>query len=120
MTANLLSPRRQWRRRHDAGATGPPRRDHGDRHRVGTSPRDGAEAGRRNACFYDFWAGRRNAEAFRARLRDDLTEVLRLLADGTLAPQIAAMLPLSEAAAALTLAVSRTVTGKVVLVPDAR
>ncbi|MEW1838790.1 zinc-binding dehydrogenase [Nonomuraea angiospora] len=53
-------------------------------------------------------------------MRDDLTEVLRLLADGTLAPQIAAMLPLSEAAAALTLAVSRTVTGKVVLVPDAR
>ncbi|MFI9844679.1 medium chain dehydrogenase/reductase family protein [Nonomuraea sp. NPDC051941] len=73
----------------------------------------------RNACFYDFWAGRRHADAFRTRLRDDLTEVLRLLADGTLAPQIAARLPLSDAAAAMTLAESRTVTGKVVLVPDA-
>ncbi|MFC4009998.1 medium chain dehydrogenase/reductase family protein [Nonomuraea purpurea] len=73
----------------------------------------------RNAYFYDFWAGRRQADAFRARLRDDLTEVLMLLAAGTLAPQIAATLPLSDAAAAMALAESRTVTGKVVLVPDA-
>ncbi|NKY99366.1 medium chain dehydrogenase/reductase family protein [Nocardiopsis alborubida] len=74
----------------------------------------------RGAHFYNFWAGRRrHADAFRARLREDLTEVLRLLADGVLAPQVAAHVPLSEASRAMTLAESRTVVGKVVLVPDA-
>lgn len=74
----------------------------------------------RGAHFYNFWAGRRrHADAFRARLREDLTEVLRLLADGVLAPQVAARVPLSEASRAMTLAESRTVVGKVVLVPDA-
>src|SRR5690606_9486727 len=72
----------------------------------------------RRARFYNFWAGRRRADAFRARLRADLTEVLRLLAEGVLVPQIAARLPLSQAAAAMALAESRTVAGKVVLVPD--
>ncbi|WP_150253522.1 medium chain dehydrogenase/reductase family protein [Nocardiopsis deserti] len=73
----------------------------------------------RGASFYNFWAGRRrHADAFRARLREDLTEVLRLLADGVLAPQVAARVPLSEASRAMTLAESRTVVGKVVLVPD--
>ncbi|WP_435107455.1 medium chain dehydrogenase/reductase family protein [Nocardiopsis synnemataformans] len=74
----------------------------------------------RGAHFYNFWAGRRrHADAFRARLREDLTEVLRLLADGVLAPQVAARVPLSEVSRAMTLAESRTVVGKVVLVPDA-
>lgn len=74
----------------------------------------------RGAHFYNFWAGRgRRADAFRARLREDLTEVLRLLADGVLAPRVAARVPLSEASRAMTLAESRTVVGKVVLVPDA-
>ncbi|WP_033345865.1 medium chain dehydrogenase/reductase family protein [Catenuloplanes japonicus] len=73
----------------------------------------------RSAYFYNFWAGNRRPAVFRARLRDDLTQVLRLLADGHLTPQIAARMPLSEAAAALTLAESRTVAGKIVLVPDA-
>ena len=41
-----------------------------------------------------------------------------LLADGALTAHIAARLPLSDAAAALQLAESRTVFGKVVLVPD--
>jgi NADPH2:quinone reductase len=44
---------------------------------------------------------------------------LRLLADGVLTPQIAARIPLSDAAGALTLAESRTTAGKVVLIPDA-
>ncbi len=72
----------------------------------------------RSAHFYNFWAGRRRADAFRARLHADLTEVLRLLAEGVLTPQVAARFPLSEASAAMTLAESRTVVGKVVLVPD--
>ena len=74
----------------------------------------------RSALFYNFWAGKRFRTAtFRARLRDDLTRVLALVADGTLSPQIAAEFPLSQASKALALAESRTVAGKVVLVPDA-
>ncbi|HWS33039.1 MAG TPA: zinc-binding dehydrogenase [Actinoplanes sp.] len=48
-----------------------------------------------------------------------LTEVLGLLSAGVLTPQVAARIPLSQAATALTLAESRTVAGKVVLLPDA-
>lgn len=70
------------------------------------------------AHFYNFWVGKRRLEAFRSRLREDLTQVLRLLADGVLTPQIAAQFPLAEADAALALAESRTVAGKVVIVPD--
>jgi NADPH:quinone reductase-like Zn-dependent oxidoreductase len=73
----------------------------------------------RSARFYNFWAGRRRVDAFRDRLREDLTAVLGLLADGVLTARVAARFPLSEAGAALALAESRTVTGKVVIVPDA-
>jgi NADPH:quinone reductase-like Zn-dependent oxidoreductase len=73
----------------------------------------------RSAHFYNFWAGRRrNLAAFRGRLAEDLTQVLRLVADGALTPQIAARIPLTDAAAALALAESRTVLGKVVIVPE--
>ncbi|TWP50564.1 zinc-binding dehydrogenase [Lentzea tibetensis] len=73
----------------------------------------------RRAGFYNFWAGKRfRPSAFRARLSEDLTQVLRLVGDGVLTPQIAARIPLSEAAAALALAESRTVLGKVVIVPE--
>lgn len=72
----------------------------------------------KGAHFYNFWAGKRfRGDAFRARLREDLTEVLRLVADGVLTPQIAARIPLADAADALSLAESRTVLGKVVIVP---
>lgn len=74
----------------------------------------------KGAHFYNYWAGKRRCQAsWQARLNEDLTQVLRLVADGALAPQIAARMPLSEAAAALTLAESRTVLGKVILTPDA-
>ncbi|WP_039829419.1 medium chain dehydrogenase/reductase family protein [Nocardia testacea] len=73
----------------------------------------------KSARFYNFWAGKRHLDTFRSRLREDLTRVLGLVADGVLVPQIAAEFPLSEASAALALAESRTVAGKVVLVPDA-
>ncbi|WP_416566518.1 medium chain dehydrogenase/reductase family protein [Nocardia testacea] len=73
----------------------------------------------KSAHFYNFWAGKRHLDTFRSRLREDLTQVLELVADGVLVPQIAAEFPLSEASAALALAESRTVAGKVVLVPDA-
>ena len=48
-----------------------------------------------------------------------LTQALRLLAEGAISAQIAARVPLSEAVAALTLPESRTVLGKVIIVPDA-
>jgi NADPH:quinone reductase-like Zn-dependent oxidoreductase len=71
----------------------------------------------KSAHFYNFWAGRRfNTTAFRGRLAQDLTQVLRLVADGVVVPQVAARIPLTEAAAALALAESRTVLGKVVIV----
>lgn len=70
----------------------------------------------RSATFYNFWAGRRRLATFRARLREDLGQVLSLVADGTLVPQIAARIPLDRATDALRLAESRTVLGKVVIV----
>jgi NADPH2:quinone reductase len=73
----------------------------------------------KRAGFYNFWAGKRfRIAAFRARLREDLTQVLGLVEAGVLTPQIAARIPLSEAASALALAESRTVLGKVVIVPE--
>ncbi len=74
----------------------------------------------RRAHFFNLWAGRRNRAAFRARTRADLTQVLTLLQRGRLRAQVAARLPLHDAARALRLAESGTVAGKVVLVPPAR
>ena len=49
--------------------------------------------------------------------REDVGAVLALLADGTLTPQVAARFPFEQAVEAMTLAESRTVRGKVVLLP---
>ncbi|MGW5111549.1 medium chain dehydrogenase/reductase family protein [Nocardia sp. NPDC004123] len=73
----------------------------------------------RNASFYNIWAGRRRLARFRAQLAADLGAVLELAERGVLHPQIAARIPLREAARALTLAESGTVTGKVVIVGEA-
>ncbi|MEU4313981.1 medium chain dehydrogenase/reductase family protein [Nocardia sp. NPDC024068] len=73
----------------------------------------------KHAHFYNLWAGKRRIDGFRRRMRADLTAVFGLLADGAVAPRIAAEIPLSEAGSALALAESGTVAGKVVLVPDA-
>ncbi|MET8429454.1 medium chain dehydrogenase/reductase family protein [Nocardia sp. NPDC004860] len=73
----------------------------------------------RNASFYNIWAGRRRLARFRAQLAADLGAVLDLAERGVLHPQIAARIPLREAARALTLAESGTVTGKVVIVGEA-
>ncbi|MFJ6129190.1 medium chain dehydrogenase/reductase family protein [Streptomyces griseoviridis] len=73
---------------------------------------------RRRAYFYNIWAGRALAKnAFRARLRADLTKVFDALMSGDITPRVAAELPLDRAAEALRLAESGTVTGKVVLTP---
>ncbi|MDS0139533.1 MULTISPECIES: medium chain dehydrogenase/reductase family protein [unclassified Amycolatopsis] len=72
---------------------------------------------RRRAHFYNVWGGKRNLARFRARLAEDLTAVFDLAVRGKLQAQVAARIPLTEAAKALALAESGTVTGKVVLVP---
>ncbi|MEV6068766.1 medium chain dehydrogenase/reductase family protein [Nocardia sp. NPDC052001] len=72
---------------------------------------------KRSAHFYNIWAGQRRASTFRRKLATDLSAVFALAAKGDLRPQIAARFPLTQAAQALTLAESRTVTGKVVLLP---
>jgi NADPH:quinone reductase-like Zn-dependent oxidoreductase len=70
----------------------------------------------RHAYFFNVWAGRTlRRDAFRARLRADLTAVLDAMAAGKLTAQIAAELPLTSAGEALRLAESGTVAGKVVL-----
>ncbi|MCX5212579.1 medium chain dehydrogenase/reductase family protein [Kitasatospora sp. NBC_00240] len=72
----------------------------------------------RRAHFYNIWAGRPlNKNRFRARLRTDLTQVFAAVQRGEVTARIAAQLPLAEAAEALRLAESGTVSGKVVLVP---
>ncbi|MCE0536444.1 medium chain dehydrogenase/reductase family protein [Kineosporia rhizophila] len=75
---------------------------------------------RRGASFFSIWAGKTiTPKAFRARRREDLAQLLQLLADQEVKPQIAARFPLSAATDAMLLAESRTVMGKVVLTPDA-
>jgi NADPH:quinone reductase-like Zn-dependent oxidoreductase len=69
----------------------------------------------RHAYFYNFWAGRRRVERFRAELSEDLTNVLQAMADGRITAQIAARFPLAEAADALRLAEAGGLTGKIVL-----
>ncbi|MEU8585985.1 medium chain dehydrogenase/reductase family protein [Streptomyces sp. NPDC048664] len=72
----------------------------------------------RHAYFFNVWAGRAlNKKRFRARLHADLTAVFAALQRGDVTARVAAQLPLSEVAAAMRLAESGTVAGKVVLVP---
>jgi NADPH:quinone reductase-like Zn-dependent oxidoreductase len=71
----------------------------------------------RSATFFNLWAGRRNRDRYRRQLREDLTTVFALLADGTLTAQVGAEFPLTEAAAALRRAEAGGLVGKVVLRP---
>lgn len=72
----------------------------------------------KRATFYDLWAGHSLRPArFRRHLEEDLDTVFGLLAAGVLTANIAASFPLTEAAAALTLAESRTLNGKGILLP---
>ncbi|MFE3826336.1 medium chain dehydrogenase/reductase family protein [Streptomyces sp. NPDC059092] len=74
----------------------------------------------KGAHFYNLWAGKRRCQAsWQQRMSEDLSQVLRLVEEGVLTPQIAARFPLSDTASALTLAESRTITGKIIIVPEA-
>jgi len=73
----------------------------------------------KRATFYDLWAGHKTRPArFRRRLEGDLASVFALLRDGTVTANIAARFPLTEVVAALELAESRTLNGKVILLPQ--
>ncbi|MGY4859886.1 medium chain dehydrogenase/reductase family protein [Cryobacterium sp. AP23] len=72
----------------------------------------------KRATFYDLWAGHTLRPArFRRHLEHDLTAVLTLLKEGTITANIAARFPLTDVVAALELAESRTLNGKVILLP---
>ncbi|AZI44315.1 NADPH:quinone reductase [Deinococcus psychrotolerans] len=72
----------------------------------------------RRASFYDFWSGKTiSPRKFRQRQHEALSQVLDLLAQGVIRPYVAARFPLSEVRQAMELAESRTVMGKVVLIP---
>ncbi|MET9213472.1 MULTISPECIES: medium chain dehydrogenase/reductase family protein [unclassified Nocardia] len=71
---------------------------------------------KRNAHFFNLWAGKRNRAGFRARIAADLGQVFALAVRGDLRAQVAARIPLTEAARAMELAESSTVVGKVVVV----
>lgn len=72
----------------------------------------------RRATFYDLWSGHRTRPVrFRRRLEEDLGHVFALLADGTITANVAARFPLTDVVRAMELAESRTLNGKVVLVP---
>jgi len=72
----------------------------------------------KKATFYDLWAGHKfRPRRFRRHLEEDLGHVFELLRTGTIAANIAARFPLTEAVAALELAESRTLNGKVILLP---
>ena len=68
--------------------------------------------------FYNFWAGSRvRPVAFRARLTEDLNKLFDLVRTGVLSPPIAGQFPLGQVRKAMELAESRTVQGKVLLLP---
>lgn len=72
----------------------------------------------KRATFYDLWAGHgTRGKSYRRRLDEDLTHVLELVRDGVLTANVAARFPLTDISKALELAESRTLDGKVVLVP---
>jgi NADPH:quinone reductase-like Zn-dependent oxidoreductase len=73
----------------------------------------------RHATFYNLWGGKTLRPAkFHQELREALTQVFSLLAQGRIQAQIACRIPLRRAAEAMRLAESGTISGKVVLVPD--
>lgn len=72
----------------------------------------------RHAYFYNLWGGKTlRPHAFCRELHTALGQVLTLLAQGRIQAQVARRVPLEQAAEALRLAESGTISGKVVLVP---
>jgi NADPH2:quinone reductase len=73
----------------------------------------------RRATFYNFWGGSLiNPRGFRGRMRDDLESLFDLLLGKAIRPVIAACVPLTDIAEALSLSESRSLRGKVVISMD--
>ena len=71
-----------------------------------------------HATFYDVWSGHSLRPAqFRQHLVEDLGQLLKLLASGSLKANVAARFPLTDVVEAFKLAESRTVNGKIILLP---
>lgn len=70
----------------------------------------------RRAVLYHIWAGK-SRKSFIPKMRADFAQILDLLKSGALTPAIAARFPLEQISEAMALAESRTVYGKVILVP---
>ena len=70
----------------------------------------------RRAVLYHIWAGK-GRKGFIPKMRADFAQILDLVKGGRLVPQIAARFPLEQISEAMELAESRTVYGKVILVP---
>ncbi|MBF4571975.1 zinc-binding dehydrogenase [Herbiconiux sp. VKM Ac-1786] len=71
----------------------------------------------RRASFFDFWKGVKRPSSFYRQIGAAFAEVLGLLESSVLRPQVAARFSLTDTVRALQLAESRTVAGKVVLLP---
>ena len=72
----------------------------------------------KRASFYDLWAGHRTSpRPYRGRLEHDLGRVLELVRDGAVTANIAARFPLADVVQTSERAESRTLNGKVILVP---
>jgi NADPH2:quinone reductase len=72
----------------------------------------------KRATFYDVWSGHRFRPArFRRHLVQDSASLFNLLEDGVITANIAARFPLTDVIAAFELAESRTLNGKVILLP---
>lgn len=70
----------------------------------------------RKAGFYDIWSGKEEAE-FKTAMKEDFSQLIKLLHSGVLKPQIAAQFPLANIREAMELEESRTTYGKIVLTP---
>jgi NADPH2:quinone reductase len=70
----------------------------------------------RKASFYNIWSGK-ETKKFRSQMQEDFKQVLDLLSLGFLKPRIAAKFPLTRIVVAMELAESRTIYGKIVLIP---
>jgi synaptic vesicle membrane protein VAT-1 len=72
----------------------------------------------RRAFFYNLWGGKLiHSRRFWPRMASALTSVFSPLAEGVITPYVPARMPLTDAGRAMTLAESKTVYGKVTLVP---
>lgn len=68
------------------------------------------------AVFYNIWSGK-GTDKFRTEMQEDFLQIIDLLRNGILKPQIAAKFPLEKITEAMELAESRSIYGKVIIVP---